>query len=109
MLTTGDPEADVLLPVLTAAVTAALEPQPLLLGLYLYGSLTSGDFTPGVSDIDLLAVTDGPIPSDVINRLQPMHAGITARFPQWHDRIEVIYVPRQALATFRTQCSEIGV
>ena len=28
-----------------------------LVGLYLYGSLATGDFEPGVSDIDLLAVT----------------------------------------------------
>lgn len=109
MLTTGDPDADALLPVLKARVAAALEPHPHLLGLYLYGSLATGDFTPRVSDIDLLAVTDGPITPEVIARLQPMHAEIAARFPCWQDRIEVIYVPRQALATFRTQFSEIGV
>jgi hypothetical protein len=109
MLTTGEPEADALLPVLTAGIRAALEPQPRLLGLYLYGSLTAGDFTPGVSDIDLLAVTDGPITEDVIAHLQPMHTEIEALFPLWRDRIEVIYVPRHALATFRTQFSEIGV
>jgi hypothetical protein len=109
MLTTGEPEADALLPVLTAAIAAALEPLPRLLGLYLYGSLATGDFTPGVSDIDLLAVTDGPITQDVIDSLRPMHAEIEQRFPGWHDRIEVIYVPRHALATFRTQVSDIGV
>lgn len=109
MLTTGEPEVDALLPALSAGIASALEPQPCLLGLYLYGSLTSGDFTPGVSDIDLLAVTDGPVTLEVIARLQPMHAEIETRFPRWQDRIEVIYVPRQALATFRTQVSEIGV
>ncbi len=109
MLTTGEPDLDALLPVLSSGVTTALEPQPRLLGLYLYGSVTTGAFTPDVSDIDLLAVTDGPITPDVIARLQAMHAEIEAHFPQWRDRIEVIYVPRQALATFRTQFSEIGV
>lgn len=109
MRPTAEPEVDALLPVLSAGIAAALEPHPRLLGLYLYGSVTSGAFTPGVSDLDLLAVTDGPITPDVIARLQPMHAGIEARFPAWHDRIEVIYAPRQALATFRTQFSEIGV
>ena len=108
MLTTGEPEVDALLPALTVGITTTLEPQPCLLGLYLYGSLTSGDFTPGVSDIDLLAVTDGPVTLEVIARLQPMHAEIETRFPRWQDRIEVIYVPRQALATFRTQVSEIA-
>lgn len=80
MLTTGEPEADTLLPVLTAGMAAALEPHPRLLGLYLYGSLATGAFTPGVSDIDLLAVTDGSITLETIDR-----------------------------ATFRTQFSEIGV
>ena len=109
MLTTGEPEADILLPVLTAGIAAALEPQPRLLGLYLYGSLTTGAFTPGVSDIDLLAVTDGPITPETIDRLRSMHADISTHFPNWNDRIEVIYAPREALATFRTQFSEIGV
>ena len=97
------------MPVLAGGISAALEPQPRLLGLYLYGSLATADFVPGVSDIDLLAVTDGPITPRVIDRLHTMHAGIETRFPHWHDRIEVIYVPRHALATFRTQFSEIGV
>jgi hypothetical protein len=109
MLTTGEPEVDALLPALSARIATALEPRPQLLGLYLYGSVTFSAFTPGVSDIDLLAVTDGPITPKVIARLQPMHAEIAARFPEWRDRIEVIYVPRQALATFRTRFSEIGV
>ncbi|MDQ2654311.1 MAG: DUF4111 domain-containing protein [Chloroflexota bacterium] len=109
MLATGEPEADALLPVLTSGITAALEPQPRLLGLYLYGSLATGNFMPGVSDIDLLAVTVGPMTPDVIARLQPMHAEIVTRFPRWQDRVELIYVPRQALASFRTQSSEIGV
>lgn len=109
MLTTGHPEIDALLPSLTTGIAAALEPQPRLSGLYLYGSATTSAYTPGVSDIDLLAVTDGPITPEVIARLQPMHAGLAARFPEWQDRVEVIYAPRQALATFRTQFSEIGV
>jgi hypothetical protein len=109
VLITGEPEADTLLPALTAGIAAALAPKPRLLGLYLYGSLATGNFTPGVSDIDLLAVSDGAITPDVIARLRPMHKEIEAHFPRWQDRIEVIYVPRQALATFRTQFSEIGV
>ena len=108
-MTTGEPEAHALLPALMAGIAAALEPEPVLLGLYLYGSLATGDFTPGVSDVDLLAVTDGPVTKEVIARLRIMHAEIEARFPHWRDRIEVIYVPRQALATFRTEFSDIGV
>lgn len=108
-MTTGVLEVDALLPALATGIATALEPQPRLLGLYLYGSATTGAFTTSVSDIDLLAVTGGPITPEVITRLQPMHAEIAARFPAWHDRIEVIYVPSHALATFRSQFSEIGV
>ena len=32
-------------------------------GLYLYGSLSSGDFDPERSDIDFLVVTDGELPA----------------------------------------------
>lgn len=105
----GEPEVAALLPLLHAGIVAALEPEPRLLGLYLYGSLATGDFTPGVSDIDLLAVTDGPITPAVIDRLGPMHAAIVARLPDWDDRIEVVYAPRQELASFRTQVLDIGV
>ena len=44
---------------LQAGVTAVLGEQ--LVGLYLYGSLTTGDFTEGVSDIDLLASFSKPV------------------------------------------------
>ena len=33
-----------------------------LFGMYLYGSLASGDFDPARSDIDFLVVTDGELP-----------------------------------------------
>lgn len=109
MLTSGELEADELLPDLAEGIASALNPHPRLLGLYLYGSVATGDFTPGVSDIDLLAVTNGSITQDVINRLKPMHAQMERRFPRWHDRVEVIYVPQEALATFRMKFSDIGV
>ncbi|MFT4038695.1 MAG: DUF4111 domain-containing protein [Thermomicrobiales bacterium] len=106
---TGEPEADALLPLLRDGIAAALEPEPRLLGLYLYGSLATGDFTPGASDIDPLAVAGGPITPAVIDRLRPMHAAIVAQQPHWDDRVEVVYAPRQGLAAFRAQVMDIGV
>jgi len=47
-----------------------------LVGLYLYGSLATGDFEPDVSDVDLIAVlTDVPdVP--LVTRLRQMHTRI---------------------------------
>jgi hypothetical protein len=38
---------------------------PALVGVYLHGSLALGDYVPGFSDIDLLVVERGPVPSAV--------------------------------------------
>ena len=47
-------------------------------GLYLYGSLASGDFNPRRSDIDFLVVTEGLLPEEMIAALDEMHAQMAA-------------------------------
>lgn len=74
-----------------------------LVGLYLHGSLVTGDFDPERSDLDLLAVlTTDPDKQDA-RRLREMHARLVKDFPAWQDRVEVEYVSLAALGTFRTQ------
>jgi predicted nucleotidyltransferase len=82
---------------------------PGLLGLYLYGSLATGDFDEGVSDIDLLAVTAKPIDPGQFERLALAHAAIVYSHPAWDDRIELAYVSAEALRTFRTERGAIGI
>jgi hypothetical protein len=80
-----------------------------LLGLYLYGSLTTGDFTEGVSDVDLLAATAADLTDGQLDGLREMHAAFVRRRPQWDDRIEVAYFSTRGLRTFRTERSPLGI
>lgn len=80
-----------------------------LVGLYVYGSLVTGDFDKDRSDIDLLAVVDSDVEGDTFGRLDRMHARLVEDHPAWEDRIEVAYVPAPALWNFRTQTSQIAV
>jgi predicted nucleotidyltransferase len=80
-----------------------------LVGLYLYGSLTTGDFDPQSSDIDLLAVTSSDISETERDALRAMHLDFARDNPQWDDRIDVQYLSLAALRTFRTQRSPIAI
>ena len=80
-----------------------------LVGLYVYGSLVTGDFDKDRSDIDLLAVVDSDVEGDTFRRLDRMHARFVEDHPAWEDRIEVAYVPDSALLNFRTQTDQIAV
>jgi len=42
-------------------------------GLYLYGSLASGDFNPQTSDIDFLVVTDAHLSDELVRALEALH------------------------------------
>jgi hypothetical protein len=80
-----------------------------LVGLYLYGSYVTGGSLADVSDLDLLAATDGDITEGDLGRLRVMHDDFTGRHPEWNDRIEVIYFSWQALASFKEQRGQIAV
>lgn len=80
-----------------------------LVGLYLYGSLVTGDFDPATSDIDLLAVTRSALTEREIASLDKMHADFARQHGDWDGRIEVAYLSVDALKTYRTHASEIAV
>lgn len=72
-----------------------------LMGLYLFGSLAAGDFYPGRSDLDLIAVLASDMSeSGDLPALRRLHERFEGQHPQLRDRIEVLYVSRQVLATF---------
>jgi predicted nucleotidyltransferase len=60
-----------------------------LIGLYLYGSLVTGDFDLEISDIDLLAVTSFDIDNKEFEQLRNIHNDLIANNPKWDDRIEL--------------------
>ena len=80
-----------------------------LVGLYLYGSLVTGDFDRESSDIDLLAATSTDIDGKEFERLQKFHDDFVNKYPNWNDRIEIAYLSVAALRTFKSQVSKIAV
>jgi hypothetical protein len=66
-------------------------------GMYLYGSLASGDFDPHRSDIDFVVVTAGELPQDRIAALETMHTRLAASGLKWAAKLEGAYVPRHAI------------
>ena len=66
MLVTHDTEIDVLLGRLTDEIQHNSNDS--LVGLYVYGSLVTGDFDKDRSDIDLLAVVDSDVDGDTFDR-----------------------------------------
>ena len=107
MLVTQEKEIEALLGRLTDEILQSLHGS--LVGLYVYGSLVTGDFDRDRSDIDLLAVIDSHLDGETFDRLDRMHARIVEDNPAWEDRIEVAYVPASALWNFRTHTGRIAV
>jgi predicted nucleotidyltransferase len=80
-----------------------------LVGLYLYGSSVSGGFDPGVSDIDLVAVTSPEVEALDLAGLERMQNALVSRHPEWSDRLEIVYVGRATLEAFRTSPGSLAV
>jgi predicted nucleotidyltransferase len=78
---TGYVEVDAVLAELLAGVRGTLGPQ--LVGVYLDGSLATGDFAQHSSDIDVLVVTEGVLAEEVIAALGTMHARLAAGTSKW--------------------------
>ncbi|HEU5348901.1 MAG TPA: aminoglycoside adenylyltransferase domain-containing protein [Ktedonobacterales bacterium] len=71
-----------------------------LVGVYLYGSLSSGDFDPASSDVDFLAVTSGTISDEKFEQLRAMHERIAAKDLPFATRLEGSYIPQDALRSY---------
>ena len=65
---------------------------PNLVGLYLTGSLSYGDFDVGSSDIDYLAVLHQSLTLADRFALIEVHHAVAKRHPRWRERIEGSYV-----------------
>lgn len=100
-------EVEHLVDEITVAITRVLGDQ--LAGVYLYGSFVQGGFDPHISDLDLLAATERDVDDVTLARLLAMHEDIAARYPAWHDRVEVAYLSRGGLRTFREQRTSMGI
>jgi predicted nucleotidyltransferase len=66
-------------------------------GMYLYGSLASGDFDLETSDIDFLVVTAQSLPHEKIAKLEDMHKQAWATSSKRALELEGSYVPRDLI------------
>ena len=80
-----------------------------LVGLYLYGSATAGDFDQDLSDVDLLAAVQTDITDKEFSELEKMHHDFVQKYPKWKDRIEVAYLSLHGLKTFKNERNQIVV
>ncbi|HEX6288432.1 MAG TPA: aminoglycoside adenylyltransferase domain-containing protein [Herpetosiphonaceae bacterium] len=70
------------------------------LGMYLCGSLASGDFNRQSSDIDFVIVTADELSDKVIAALAAMHDRIAASGPRWAKKLEGSYIPQRLLRRY---------
>ena len=86
------PDVDGILDLLLTQVKEILSED--FIGMYLYGSLSSGDFNPETSDVDFLVVTTDELSAEKIAALESMHQGIWASGLKRAARLEGSYIPR---------------
>jgi predicted nucleotidyltransferase len=84
------PDVNELLHLLLTNVKEILGDQ--FVGMYLYGSLSSGDFNPASSDIDFLVVTKDILPEETISKLEAMHTQTWATSAKRAGELEGSYV-----------------
>ena len=89
------PEVNGLLHLLLLNVKRILGEQ--FVGMYLYGSLASGDFDPQTSDIDFLVVTTGTLSEEKVAELESMHNETWAASLKRAGELEGSYVPRDLI------------
>jgi hypothetical protein len=92
------PDVNEILELLLTKVQEVLGSQ--FTGMYLYGSLSSGDFHPEASDIDFLVVTEVVLAKEIIAALEAMHYRIWNTGLKWAERLECSYIPKSHLHRF---------
>jgi predicted nucleotidyltransferase len=89
------PDVNEVLDMLLINVKEVLQDQ--FVGMYLYGSLSSGDFNPETSDIDFLVVTTNSLSEDKIAKLKSMHEHLWSSGLKRAERLEGAYVPKELI------------
>ena len=93
------PDVNEMLALLLSEVQKVLGEQ--FVGLYLFGSLSSGDFHPDASDIDYLVVTTDILAENSIAGLEAMHYRIWNTGWKWAERLEGSYIPKDHLRRYK--------
>lgn len=69
-------------------------------GMYVFGSLASGDFNLDTSDIDWVVVTDTDLSQDVIAQLGVLNDDLISSSPEWGQRLEGSFLPQHVFQDF---------
>jgi hypothetical protein len=93
------PPLDRIAPALADDLAASLGSD--LVGAYLYGSAVSGGFDPALSDLDVVVVTERSVDEIGFEVFAGIVDRLAAREPEWADRLDVTFVGRETLWTFR--------
>src|SRR5687767_1423658 len=93
------PDVNLVLQELLTGAKAILGDQ--FFALYLYGSLSSGDFNLETSDIDFLVVTVGGLSENTISELEKMHMRLKDSGLKWAERLEGRYMPKDEMRCHR--------
>ena len=64
-----------------------------IVGIYLTGSLSYGDFILERSDIDLIVVVKAKLGINEIELIRNLHKDIEVKYSSWKERIECSYTP----------------
>lgn len=91
-------EVNAIINLLLAEAQAVLGPR--FVGMYLYGSLSSGDFNPHSSDIDFLVVVTEELSQEVVTQLEVMHNRLWASGLKWATKLEGAYVSITSIRHF---------
>lgn len=95
---TPHPDVNEILHILRTETQNVLGEQ--FVGMYLYGSLSSGDFNPASSDIDFLIVTTDMLSEKMIDALAAMHQRIWDSGLKWASKLEGSYLPQGHLPRY---------
>ena len=71
--------------------------QDQFVGMYLYGSLASGDFNTNTSDIDFLIITKHILSETTVSKLESMHTRIWNTGLRWASKLEGSYVHKELI------------
>jgi len=85
------PKIDIVLKDISQSIINLLKDK--LVGIYLFGSLSYGDFDPGRSDIDLLTLVNTQLNKQEIDKCLKLHLEIEEEYSQWLHRIENSFTP----------------
>jgi len=88
-------DVNAILDILLTGTKEVLKEQ--FIGMYLYGSLSSGDFDPNSSDIDFAVVTESILPDETTSALADLHQRIWSSGLKWASKLEGSYIPKDLI------------